>query len=280
MSRQIPNQFHFVFGLQKQQEPFHLVFYLCLESCIQINNPQQIFFYYHYQPYGKYWDLIKPKLTLVKVELPARLLNYRYQDRLVSKYRYAHYCDLIRLEKTVAAGGIYTDIDTIFVNRIPDKLYKKPFVLGKECDVYCQRTKKLRPSLCNAFIMSEKDSQFGHYWLKEFDNAFDGSWSNHACFLPQELSEKYPHLIHIEPSQSFYKHIWSREGIYTLLEGYDPDYSDVISMHLWNHLWWEKSRKDFSHFHSDRLTEDYIRSVDTTYNVIARRFLPEPEKNR
>ncbi len=60
-----------------------------------------------------------------------------------------------------------------------------------------------------------------------------------------------------------------------LLQGYDDDYTGIYSMHLWNHLWWDRWRKDFSDFHGDLLTQHYIRTKDTTYNVIARKYLPE-----
>ena len=68
--------------------------------------------------------------------------------------------------------------------------------------------------------------------------------------------------------------MWTREGIHTLLEGCDRNYQGVLSMHLWSHLWWSKERQDFSDFHQGRLTERYIREIDTTYNLVARRFLP------
>jgi hypothetical protein len=44
-------------------------------------------------------------------------------------------------------------------------------------------------------------------------------------------------------------------------------------MHLWAHLWWDEARTDFTDFHAGLLTESYIRSQETTYNVIARQFL-------
>ena len=76
--------------------------------------------------------------------------------------------------------------------------------------------------------------------------------------------------------QTFYKHGWTREDIYTLLEGLDGDFSGVVSFHLWSHLWWSRRRRDFSSFHAGRLTERRVRRLDTTYNVVARRFLPPP----
>ena len=64
-----------------------------------------------------------------------------------------------------------------------------------------------------------------------------------------------------------------------LLQGCDPDFHGVYSMHLWAHLWWSEKNTDFSLFHAGMLTEKYVRTVDTTYNVVARRFLPPgPER--
>ncbi len=275
--RRIPNQFHFVFGLKEQTEPFHLVHYLCLESCLQVNRPEHIYFYFHFEPYGRYWQLIKPKIVPVRVELNAFVSAYDYRDMGVKRFSYAHQSDFIRLEKLVEHGGIYADMDTIFVNPIPESLFCKPFVLGREDDVIRQGTKRARRSLCNAFILSEKGSAFGAKWLQEMDRAFDGTWSNHSTLLPQTLSERHPELIHIEPSRTFYRHMWTREGIRTLMEGCDADYSGMVSMHLWAHLWWSKTRRDFSDFHGGLVTEKNIRKRDTTYNLAARRFLP-PER--
>ena len=272
---QIPNIFHFVFGLREQFTPFHLVFYLCLESCLQVNNPEALYFYYHYEPFGGYWDLIKEKLTLVKVDLIDFVINFNYQSNYIKKLNYAHQADFIRLEKLLDRGGIYADMDTLFVNKIPDYLYQKSFVLGDEGEIFDEILQENVPSLCNAFIMAEPGATFGEKWLEEQNIVFDGSWSKHSTLLPYNLSRKYPQNIHIEPARSFYKHLWTKEGIHSLLQGMDNDYQGVISMHLWSHLWWKRWRRDFSDFHAGLLTEEYVRNVDTTYNIIARKYLPQ-----
>jgi hypothetical protein len=46
-----------------------------------------------------------------------------------------------------------------------------------------------------------------------------------------------------------------------------PDDTDVYSM--WAHLWWDEAGTDFTDFHAGLLTESYIRSEDTAYNVMA-----------
>lgn len=66
---------------------------------------------------------------------------------------------------------------------------------------------------------------------------FDGSWSHHSTLLPFQLAQEHPHLVHVEPPRSFYKHMWTREGLRTLREGRDADYDGVVGMHLWSHLW-------------------------------------------
>lgn len=273
--RRIPNIFHFVFGLKKQVKPFHLAHYLCLESCLQINDPEAVNFYFHYEPFGGYWDLIKEKLTLVKVELVDFVLKHKYLNPSIKSLKYAHQSDFIRLEKLLGQGGIYADMDTLFVNRIPDHLFTKSFVLGKEGDIFSEIAQTNVPSLCNAFIMAEPDAPFGKKWLQDQYLAFDGSWSKHSTLLPYKLSQRYPQDIHVEPSRSFYKHMWTKEGIHTLLQGIDKNYEGVISMHLWSHMWWHRWNRHFSDFHAGLLTEEYVRTVDTTYNIVARKYLPQ-----
>jgi hypothetical protein len=146
--------------------------------------------------------------------------------------------------------------------------------------VICQETRRLRPSLCNALIMSPPGGEFVRMWADKMREAFDGSWSHHSTFLPQELNEQHPELIHIEPSRSFYRHMWTPQGLHTLLQGLDDDFSGIYSLHLWSHLWWSKKRTDFSPFHGGLLTEAHIRNTDTTYTIIARKFLPQGEKER
>lgn len=276
----IPNRFHFVYGLRRGAQPLHLAHYLCLKSCQQVNRPEAIYFYYHSEPHGRYWDLIKDQIIPVWVPQVEPVARYRYQRRGIRKYNYAHQADFVRLEKLLDTGGIYADIDTIFVNPLPSSLFQHPFVIGREDDVRDETTGLLRPSLCNAFLMAERNARFAQAWLEQMPAYFNGSWSRHSTLLPHELAQAHPDWVHIEPQRSFYKHMWTREGLHTLLEGCDPDYERVFSMHLWAHLWWSRWRRDFSSFHEGRLTEDYIRRVDTTYNLVARKFLPPAETRR
>ncbi len=272
----IPNQYLFVFGLRRQYRPFHIAHYLCIESCFQVNRPDRILFFYKHEPWGPWWDLVKPRLTLVRVASDARSYGIRYgwRHRGCRRYRYAHVADFVRLEKLLELGGIYTDIDTLFVHPPPPELRAMPFVLGRENDIVCQATGRTLPSLCNALIMSRPRAEFGRRWLQAMSQAFDGSWSNHSTLLPQRLSLEMPHALHIEPARTFYPYMWTREDLRTLLEGCRQDTTGIASIHLWSHLWWARGRRDFSNFHQGLMTESHIRQVDTTFNLLARPFLP------
>ena len=69
----IPRIAHFVFGLRSQDEPFHLVHYLALASCRAVLDPDEIFLHCHELPYGFYWDLARPLVTLRRVARVQRV---------------------------------------------------------------------------------------------------------------------------------------------------------------------------------------------------------------
>jgi hypothetical protein len=272
-SDRIPNRFHFVYGLRRTPQPFHLIHYLCLRSCIEINRPEAVYLHCHRKPRGRYWELIKPHIVTTRIEPVPFVGRYRYQDRFTARYRYAHHADFVRLQVLVRDGGVYADLDTIFVNPLPEALFEQSFVIGREPEVL-DRLGRLEPSLCNAFLMSEPRAPFARLWRDQMQASFDGSWSAHSTLLPERLRQRHPELLHVEPPRSFYKHLWTRDGIRTLLEGRDTDFEGVYSLHLWAHLWWSRRRRDMSDFHASKLTEDYVRRGETTYAIAARPFLP------
>lgn len=267
----IPNVFHFVFGLKEQAEPFHLMHYLCLASCLEVNQPDEIHFHYFHEPYGGWWDRISPKLYLRRIYPEQFVSHYRYDDPSVAEFRYAHIADFARLRILLEEGGIYADIDTLFVRPFPSSWLSRQFILGQE---------KAPPgatdggSLCNAWIASAPGAEFCHRWLEGMTGAFDGTWSNHSTLFPYRLSREFPHLLDVKPSTSFYALDWTPRGINDLFLRSVALPNQVYSLHLWSHLWFEKKRLDFSHFHKDLLTTDYVAYANTTYAVHARRFLP------
>ena len=106
--------------------------------------------------------------------------------------------------------------------------------------------------------------------------ALDGTWSNHSGFLARTIADELPETVRVEPQQTFLPAHLSVAGLRALLEedgGVDLD--DALSVHLWAHVWWDPGRRDFSGVHAGLLTADHIASVDTTYNRLARPYLPD-----
>lgn len=267
----IPNVFHFVFGLKPQNEPFHLMYYLCLASCLEVNRPDKVCFHYHHEPYGEWWERIKPRLELRRIEPERFVADYHYGDSAVGMFRYAHLSDFSRLQILLDEGGIYADIDTLFLRPFPAEWHSAQFILGRE---KAPSEAKDGGSLCNAWIASVSGSEFCRRWLDGMAEAFDGTWSNHSTLLPYRLSSEFPHLLNVEPETSFYALDWTPHSINALFLRDTPLPGNAYSLHLWNHLWFDPKRLDFSHFHSGILTVDYVAFAETTYARYARRFLP------
>ncbi len=269
----IPRIFHFVFGLKPTPQPLHLMHYLCLVSCFQVNQPDAVYFHYHHEPYGPYWDTLKPLLIHRRVEPNRRITDWRYTSPYIDPYRYAHLSDFARLEILQAYGGVYADLDTLFVRPIPDDLLRHPLVMGHEFP----GPEGAEGSLCNAWIASEPGARFGDRWLAAMHESFDGSWSGHSTVLPYELACAYPAEIQVEPVERFFRIPPTTEGLTDLFvtEGVDMEalLPGVLSLHLWSHLWWEWRRVDFSPFHAGCLTPAYVAHADTLYARLARPFL-------
>lgn len=276
---EIPQAFHFVFGLRPQTEPLHVVHYLCLESCRRVYRPDAIHFHYLHEPQGAWWERIRPYLTLHRIDGKPRVTDSpRYRDteegRFIQKagLAYAHEADFIRLEALLEYGGIYADMDTLFVQPMPSRLLQHDFVLGEE-PARAGEDGVLRPSLGNALMLSRPNAAFPARWQQRMAEVFDGTWSRHSCQEAARLWGEMPDAVHVVPQRYFYRHPPTPHGVRTLFEALDPDFHDVYSLHLWAHLWWDEWRTDFTAFHAGLMTIDYLRDVDTTYNVIARGFL-------
>jgi hypothetical protein len=228
-----------------------------------------VHFHYHHEPHGPWWDRIKPRLTLRHIELEQFIERYPYDDARIAAFRYAHLADFARLRILLAEGGIYADMDTLFLRPFPRHWRQRPFILGRE-----KAPPPAQGSLCNAWIASAPRAAFCRLWLTEMTSAFDGSWSNHSTLLPFRLANRHPELLAVEPETAFYALDWTSAGIANLFLRHVPLPDCAYSLHLWSHLWFDPARRDFSRFHGGLLTPDYVAYANTTYARHARPFLP------
>jgi hypothetical protein len=231
-------------------------------------------FHCQHEPFGEYWDLIRPQLTLVPVKPDPFITSFEYRNAAKDSLRYAHLADIARLEALAEHGGIYADMDTLFVAPLPESFFNESFILGRETADWSAAAKAAGGSLCNAWMMGEPGAPFAREWLARTYQSFDGSWSAHSTLLPFQLSQEHPEWIHVEPSRSFFHFDYYPDDLRNIFRRRVNDLQGIYSMHLWSHCWWDPKTRNTARFHGGRLTPAYVRHADTTYAALSRPFLP------
>jgi hypothetical protein len=214
----IPNIIHFIFGLREQKEDFLFSFYLSVLSAYVVNKPDTIYFYYHYEPKGVWWEKLKkiPSLVLQIVDLPTH-----FGAKPI--FKTAHRADKLRMDILYNHGGIYMDIDTISVRSYKSFLQNE-VVLGIE------DTKK--KAICNAFMMSIPKSQFFTIWLKNYEHNFDPQgWGEASILLPGIVAERYPSFLTLKEQRAFFYPSWNEIDKIFVIDHDIP--SELVTLHLW-----------------------------------------------
>jgi hypothetical protein len=270
----IPRVVHFVFGLRSQDEPFHLLHYIAIASCLAVVQPDEIVLHVHQLPYGLYWDLARPLVRLERIN-PIDAVE-RVVPEEFRPFAYAHHADVIRLDVLEREGGLYADIDTIFRQPVPEGLWGAEAVIGREADVTYPESPIAEASLTNALMMAQPGAWFIAEWRRRILGAMDATWSGHSCRLATRLAGEQPDRVEVEPQTRFSPYDHTPAGLRALLE--EPLVPAALeattSVHLMAHLWWERNRRDFVAFSAGDASEAHLRDGDTPLAHLARPFLP------
>ncbi len=215
----IPNIVHFNYGLMPQNEDFLFTYYIAVLSCKLINNPDKIYFHYHYEPKGYWWDKTKVLVDLIKIDVPTHIGNKPIK-------KVAHKSDIARMMALKKYGGVYLDIDTICIRSYKDLLHNK-FVIANEIT---ESGKNM--GLCNAIMMSEPESSFINDWWNNYENFFNpDGWQEASTMLPLKVSELNQNLTILKPS-NFLLPSW--ESTDMIFEKENNIHEDLIVLHYWN----------------------------------------------
>jgi len=250
----IPNIFHFIFGLTEDfgGKPFNIIHYLAIKSAYDLNNPDSINFYYKYEPTGEWWEKAKQYLNLIQVEPPTEIFGNHLEH-------VAHKADIIRLQALYEHGGIYMDIDTICVKTF-QPLLNNSTVMG----IQGHTSNPLIPyGLCNAIILSEPQSEFIELWLSQYTNFNHQHWDAHSVQLPLQMATKLDVNITQLPYDNFHYPLHTKEGVKDIFDR-NLEFPNAYAHHLWESNAWE---------YISKLTENDIKTKNTTYNKLARKFL-------
>ena len=276
----IPGIFHFVFGMKPDfgGKPFNIVHYLAVKSAAELNRPDKMILHYQYEPTGEWFEKARPYLELNKIVAPQEI----HGNKL---YHVAHQADIVRLQMLYEYGGIYLDLDTISKKSL-EAFRNNSFVIAKEFKppVYYtpwDRIKTMirlqKPSslwekqeiygLCNAVMMAEPGSRFIELWLSSYKNfrskGKDEFWVEHSVKVPFQLAGENPDIVTILEPQAFHYPCYDPKGLKRLFEK-NLEFPEAYLHHLWETNAWDYIKE---------IDEEQIRKLDTTYNVIARKFI-------
>jgi len=157
----IPRKFHFVFFTEPvgklEVKPFILHNYICIKSCYLTQSPDEINIYINgNEPKNNpYWDEIRQYINVVRYNFDIEVGGKEISPA-------NHICDLARAEIVYNNGGIYYDIDTLFISKIPDS------ILNTEKCIFAIELLNTEPGyrLMSDTIMGVKHNKFLNFYIK------------------------------------------------------------------------------------------------------------------
>lgn len=207
---------HFVFGMKEQTEEFLFCYYIAVYSAHIINNPDTIFFYYHYEPFGFWWDKLKliPSVKLEKINIPMKIGRKKIKKT-------AHKADWARMNILYNKGGVYLDIDTICVKQWKH-LLNSDVVLGKE----------VPDGICNAIMFTKPKSDFFKLWLNRYESYFNpNGWREASIVLPEILAREFPDLVTLKEPDVFFLPNYDQTHKIFANDAIIPE--NLVALHLW-----------------------------------------------
>lgn len=255
----IPNIVHMIFGLDhtytgkfiNRQPKWSYIHYLSVVSAWRNIKPRSIMFHHGNLPAGKWWDLSKPYLTLVRARNVTEIFG-------VPVRHFAHKADIIRLEVLKKYGGIYLDADVVTLRSF-DSLRKHSVVMAR------QHVRKTKIEICNAVILATPNAPFLERMYQSYSRDFkpDECYACHSVILTGMLAKQYPKEIHVEPADTFFRpgHLAPEQ----LFVQNTYDFSKNLAIHLFE-----------SQFHQylEMVTPDYVATEDNTFAKMVRFALP------
>ena len=213
----IPNILHFVYGCKPQTQEFLFLDMTAILSAKAVHKPDTIYLHYFYEPYGKYWDILKSTgyVTLMKMDnMPTHIGKKEIKQ-------YQHIGDIIRLNSLKKYGGAYLDIDTISVNPFGE-LLNNQFVMAKQYNM----------GLCNAIMLSEPNAKFVDIWLKRYENFFkEDGWGESSITLPMLLARSHPEHITVCHQDIFFTPCCNEAG--QIFKDNTPENPRITTLHVW-----------------------------------------------
>ncbi|OIW24436.1 hypothetical protein CONLIGDRAFT_623286 [Coniochaeta ligniaria NRRL 30616] len=282
----IPNIVHFIFGLKNplyhaDAGHFDFLSYLAVRSALVSLYPEQLFIHYTYLAEPPSEDanadpLTNPWIRRLMRHSSVKLVHHKPD---VSDTQYAHLSDTMRLEFLLEQGGIYLDIDAFALRPFDDirtAPHPRDIVLGHEGGN--------RWGLCNAVIAARPNSTFVSRWLDSYSTVdFTHEWNYHSVLLPKEMADRYPEELCALAPDAFFWPTWTWRHVEWMHQPLSREearywqkeieansgslFKNQLAYHSWNQMSYDR--------HLKGLTPDAVRTKDTRFNLLVRRFVED-----
>lgn len=269
----IPRIFHFIYLFGESTPYFGINHYISVKSNIVINDPIKVYIYtnnYIKLTRSKWIDSLLSEFGDSRINIiQCSPEDYVIGDVNMGESPYmAHVSDYLRLHFITQAGGVYSDVDSIAVNRIPDELWN--------CNrpVFAYENNGSHDCLCNGFFMAPVGNDVLLKWKDSFKEyrpedcvPHTDSWTKFSVQMGYKLFiDECAPLTLIDPYllEPYYLSYSDREDLFLLDTTEYLDDLKPYQVHLW-----ETANKDILKILSRR----YFKESNATYAQLGARYL-------
>jgi Glycosyltransferase sugar-binding region containing DXD motif len=179
-------------------------------------KPDVLFHHYICEPHGQYWDAIKHRLTLQRVDDFSQIF-----DRPIAVP--AHKSDVMRLRAVLKYGGIYMDTDVLPFRSFDPLLNTGRLIRGVEWAT----------NMGNSVIIAPVNDRFLREWLDDYVTFNDDVWAEHSIQRPSDRSWIDEDVCVLGNAAFFKFEGQSLDRLYDT--GGNESTDGVYAVHLYNH---------------------------------------------
>ena len=124
---------------------------------------------------------------------------------------------------------------------------------------------KVSPACANCYAERDSNRWGFEVWGTDAPRKISGDkyWNEHSVLVPEKLAAAHPEKITQLSPYAFHYPLYDAAGLKTMFEEV-KSFPEAYLHHLWESFSWE---------YLSKLTREKILTKNTTYNLIARRFL-------
>jgi len=207
----VPRRIHFIWFCGGSSFDLTLLQYLSLKSAAYYNPDCKVTLFTDGEPHGPYWDEIKGRIKLERYDSPRK---YSYKARI----------DAPRLNLLYQRGGVYSDLDILFFDNLPDDFFGQKVVVQHDP----------RPSYIEAcFIMSAPEHEVIAEWKKKLvDREATGNTSWAIILDGDDPMIRDRSDVRVLPYNCFCKIFPKKKYIKDLFGRRSLNIEDIVGLHL------------------------------------------------